>query len=100
MDTENKEYKWSPVDPLLSKLTLAELKVLYYILPGMTNQQIADALKLSERTIESHVSSILSKLEVKTRTAAVTYANHHNFLGALEYKLIIRTNSKSANRKG
>ena len=42
---------------------------------GTTNRAIAQALHLSERTVAHHVSAILSKLEVRTRTAAVEAAH-------------------------
>jgi DNA-binding NarL/FixJ family response regulator len=42
---------------------------------GETNPQIARALHLSERTVAHHVSAVLSKLGVATRTAAVEAAH-------------------------
>jgi DNA-binding NarL/FixJ family response regulator len=44
----------------------------------MSNREIADALYVSTRTIASHVSHILTKLEVDSRTAAVAYAVRHH----------------------
>ena len=46
-----------------------------HVASGETNPQIARALHVSERTVAHHVSAILSKLGVPTRTAAVDAAN-------------------------
>jgi NarL family two-component system response regulator LiaR len=51
--------------------------VLKLIADGLTNQEIADALFVSHRTVASHASSILGKLDLTSRTAAVSYAIRH-----------------------
>jgi predicted ATPase/DNA-binding CsgD family transcriptional regulator len=58
----------------VSGLSPRELEVLRLMAQGTTNQDIADALFLSRRTVTSHVSSILGKLDVPSRTAAVAWA--------------------------
>ncbi|MDQ3654065.1 MAG: response regulator transcription factor, partial [Chloroflexota bacterium] len=55
-------------------LSPRELDVLRLMANGQTNQQIADALFLSRRTVTSHVTSILAKLDLSSRTAAVSFA--------------------------
>lgn len=55
-------------------LTRREQEVLLALSHGATNPQIASALHLSERTVAHHVSAILAKLSVSTRTAAVEAA--------------------------
>lgn len=60
-----------------SPLTARELHVLRLISTGRTNKQIAEELSLSERTIDRHVTNILTKLDVPSRTAATTYAYDH-----------------------
>ena len=55
-------------------LTRREQEVLAQVAQGLTNAAIADALCLSERTVAHHVSAILGKLGVSTRTAAVEAA--------------------------
>ena len=44
---------------------------------GRTNAEIATQLSLSERTIHRHVSNILTKLDVRSRTSAAAYAVQH-----------------------
>ena len=55
-------------------LTERELEVLALMVEGLNNTQIAGRLTVSSSTIKSHVSSILSKLGVASRTEAVTLA--------------------------
>jgi DNA-binding CsgD family transcriptional regulator len=50
------------------------MEVLHLVARGETDQRIADRLYLSRRTVNSHVSHILSKLDVPSRTAAVIAA--------------------------
>ena len=57
-----------------SDLTDREIQVLEEVAIGLSNQQIADRLHLSERTVAHHLESIHSKLAVNSRTAAVTTA--------------------------
>lgn len=59
---------------LIEKLTERELDVLCFMAKGYSNQEIAKLMVLSAATIHSHVSRILSKLEVTSRTQAVIYA--------------------------
>jgi DNA-binding CsgD family transcriptional regulator len=63
-------------------LTRREQEVLKVLSDGATNPQIASALHLSERTVAHHVSAILAKLSVSTRTAAVEAARTTGLLAA------------------
>jgi NarL family two-component system response regulator LiaR len=60
--------------PTKEPLTPREVEVLRLVARGLGNQQIADALSLSEATVRTHVSTILGKLHVATRTQAALYA--------------------------
>ncbi len=55
-------------------LTDRETEVLYHVARGETDQEIADRLYLSRRTVSSHVSNILGKLAVANRRDAVAAA--------------------------
>jgi DNA-binding CsgD family transcriptional regulator len=61
-------------------LTARELRVLRLVAAGKTNKAIAALLSLSEKTIERHMSHILTKLGVPSRTAATAYAYQHRLL--------------------
>lgn len=63
-----------------SALTPRELQVLEGIVDGLTNQAIAVRLDISHTTVRSHVSSVLSKLEVTNRTQAALVAREHHLL--------------------
>jgi DNA-binding NarL/FixJ family response regulator len=54
----------------LSSLSSRELQVLRNLSDGLTDREIADALVISPRTVESHVSSVLRKLGVRNRAEA------------------------------
>ena len=59
-----------PDDPL----TPRELEVVKLIAEAYTNRQIAETLKVSEKTVESHRANLLSKLEMSDRVELVRYA--------------------------
>ena len=61
-------------------LTSRELQVLRLVAEGKSNKAIAAELMLSERTIDRHVSNILMKLAVPSRTAATAYAYTHRLV--------------------
>ncbi|KQL37445.1 response regulator transcription factor [Psychrobacillus sp. FJAT-21963] len=61
-------------------LTDRELEVLLLMAEGKTNQDIADSLYIALKTAKTHVSNILSKLEVSDRTQAVIYAFEHQLV--------------------
>ncbi|HEY4693942.1 MAG TPA: response regulator transcription factor [Bellilinea sp.] len=57
-----------------AELSERELEVLRLIANGGSNKEIADQLVISEKTVKSHVSNILSKLHLVDRTQAAAYA--------------------------
>jgi len=58
-------------------LTEREQEVLRLIADGMNNREIAEKLFISEKTVKTHVSNILSKLHLDDRTQAAIYALRH-----------------------
>ena len=61
-------------------LTERELQVLRLVAAGQTNRSIAADLFLSERTVDRHVSNILTKLGVSSRAAATAHAYQHQLI--------------------
>ena len=57
-------------DGMAGLLSVREHEVLRLLAEGMTDREIARALAISPRTVESHVSSVLRKLEVRNRAEA------------------------------
>lgn len=62
----------TPVPELVEELTPREVEVLRLLADGLGNKEIASRLGISEHTVKFHISSILGKLDVATRTEAVT----------------------------
>jgi DNA-binding CsgD family transcriptional regulator len=59
-------------------LTAREVEVLRLVSVGLTNLEIAEHLSLSVNTVQTHLRSIFSKINVSTRSAAVRYAFEHS----------------------
>lgn len=57
-----------------SELTDREMEVLRLMAAGKSNQEIAGALVISEKTVKTHVTNILTKLHLADRTQAAVYA--------------------------
>jgi NarL family two-component system response regulator LiaR len=64
----------SAQQPTTDPLSERELEVLRLIARGMSNQEIADTLVVGEATVRSHVSAVLRKLQLASRTQAALYA--------------------------
>jgi NarL family two-component system response regulator LiaR len=60
--------------PTEKPLTERELEVLCLVARGLSNQQVGTKLDISERTVGTHVSNILSKLHLANRTQVALYA--------------------------
>ena len=70
--SENQNKTASPPEPL--PLTPAEERVFWEVIQGFTNKQISDRLFISPRTVQTHLSSILNKLDLENRTQLVRFA--------------------------
>lgn len=79
IETEvDKKIKAHDMQPELHEdLTARERDILRLLAKGYDNQTIADELFISLKTVKTHVSNILAKLEVDDRTQAVVYAFKH-----------------------
>lgn len=73
-DAEEKQYH------LHDDLTNREREVLQLVAKGYSNQAIAEELFITLKTVKTHVSNILSKLEVDDRTQATIYAFQHDLV--------------------
>jgi two-component system, NarL family, response regulator LiaR len=62
------------------ELNSREMEILMLMAEGKTNQDIADELYIALKTVKTHVSNILSKLNVQDRTQAVIYAFKHSLI--------------------
>ncbi len=65
---------------LHEELTGREMEILLLMTEGKSNQEIADELFIALKTVKTHVSNILSKLQVQDRTQAVIYAFKHSLV--------------------
>jgi DNA-binding NarL/FixJ family response regulator len=72
-DEENDEL--TDLAERMSSLTPQQMRVLMMLGQGLLNKQIAYELSVSEATVKAHVSAILQKLNVDSRTQAVIAAN-------------------------
>jgi predicted ATPase/DNA-binding CsgD family transcriptional regulator len=61
-------------------LTAREVEVLHLVARGMTNEQVAEQLVISPRTVNSHLTSIYGKIGVSSRSAATRYAFEHHLV--------------------
>lgn len=61
-------------DASTTQLTSREREVLVLVARGLTNQEIADRLFISEKTVRNHISNLLRKLHLKHRTQAAVHA--------------------------
>ena len=59
-------------------LTAREVEVLRLVAQGLTNEEVAQQLVISPRTVNTHLTSIFSKIVVSTRAAATQYAIEHH----------------------
>jgi DNA-binding NarL/FixJ family response regulator len=61
-------------------LTAREVEVLRLVAQGLTNERVAEQLVISPRTVNTHLTSIFSKIGVSTRSAATRYASDHDLV--------------------
>jgi DNA-binding NarL/FixJ family response regulator len=76
-DTSAKEPEPVALPKELQGLTEREREVLDYIARGLTNREIAEKMVISEKTVKTHVSNLLDKLDLEDRTRAAIWALKH-----------------------
>lgn len=73
-------------------LTEREVLILKYVAQGLSNQEIATLLVISERTVRNHVGSILNKLHLANRTQAALYALRAGIVSLSDPPMHVKTN--------
>ena len=64
----------------IEKLTRRELEILKLLSIGLLNKEIGEDLKISERTVKNHISSIFRKIDVTDRTQAAVFSIKNNLV--------------------
>jgi DNA-binding NarL/FixJ family response regulator len=64
----------------ISDLTKREKEVLNELAKGKSNKEIASSLFITEKTVKTHVSNILAKLQLSDRTQAALYAVKNGYI--------------------
>ena len=70
----------APLDPELDQLTAREREVLRLIARGYAYKQVATRLSISIKTVESHVSAVLRKLQLSNRHELARWASHRRIV--------------------
>jgi DNA-binding NarL/FixJ family response regulator len=76
----------APAHAEIEPLTPREREILRLLALGLSNDEIAEKLFITERTVQNHVSSIYGKLRPSSRAEAVLYAIRHNVVDVSEVK--------------
>jgi NarL family two-component system response regulator LiaR len=71
------------VDGKFKIISPKEVEVLRFASEGLTNKEISDNMKISERTVQSHFTNIFCKLNARSRTEAVIVAHNLGYLSSV-----------------
>jgi DNA-binding CsgD family transcriptional regulator len=78
---DNLRLFYQPTAPITSSgLTPSESRVFWQVVQGFTNKEIGKRLQISPRTVQTHLSSIMTKLNLENRSQIVRFAYEHNRL--------------------
>ncbi|BEV35248.1 helix-turn-helix transcriptional regulator [Synechococcus sp. M16CYN] len=61
-------------DPLDIALSTREIEIIQLVAEGLTNQEIADRLTISKRTVDNHVSNVFTKTGLRNRVALLNWS--------------------------
>jgi DNA-binding CsgD family transcriptional regulator len=76
---DNLRLFYQPTAPVTSSgLTPSESRVFWQVVQGFTNKEIGKRLQISPRTVQTHLSSIMTKLNLENRSQIVRFAYEHN----------------------
>jgi len=64
-------------DPMTIDLSAREVEIVELVAEGLTNQEIAERLTISKRTVDNHVSNVFTKTGAKNRVALLNWAMDH-----------------------
>jgi two-component system response regulator NreC len=67
-------------DPLLASLTDREIEILKLITQGLTNKEIGEKLFISHRTVDTHRTNLMKKLEVNNIAGLIRFAIKNGFI--------------------
>lgn len=81
---ESPETAKTATTPAPLPLSPAEERVFWEVIQGLTNKQISDRLFISPRTVQTHLSNILGKLQLDNRAKLVRFAFEHGYKVRLE----------------
>jgi two-component system response regulator NreC len=70
----------APASMKIEPLTNREIEILRLIVKGYTNRQVSSALNISIRTVETHRSNVMEKLNLHSRVELVRYATEHGLI--------------------
>lgn len=73
-DKPNTFHQYSKKSPLLKELTSRELEIIKYLSQGLTNAQIGEKLFISPRTVDTHRTNIMRKIDVHNVASLIRFA--------------------------
>jgi two-component system response regulator NreC len=73
-DKPNSFHQYSKKSPLLQELTNREKEIIKYISQGLTNVQVGEKLFISPRTVDTHRTNIMKKLEIHNVASLIRFA--------------------------
>ena len=77
-----------------------ELEILEHVARGATNQEIGDALSITENTVKVHMRNILGKLQLRNRQQAAAYALKSGIVSDFDFLGQNQDEATSAGRNG